>query len=326
MPWFVYLARCRDGTLYTGVATDPVARLASHNRGRGARYTRSRLPVSLVWLERAGGRGAALRREYAIKQWPRKAKEALVSKCPAPASPSEPFAGFRPTAFSFLRQLRRHNERRWFEDHRPVYERELREPFRTLVDEVDVRLAGFAPEIVGDPRRSLFRIHRDVRFSKDKSPYKTNAGCWFYHRDAGRGVGGDAEGGGAGFYFHLEPGQCFVAGGIWMPPRPSLSRIREKLAEDPEGFAAILDAPGFRRSYRLDAEHQLTRLPRGFLPGHPAERWLRFQSFTVSKLLTEKQILSPALPRLLAGQFERLTPLVRWLNTAIGYPPAKSRL
>lgn len=324
MPWFVYLARCRDGTLYTGVATDPVARLASHNRGRGARYTRSRLPVSLAWVERAADHGTALRREYAIKQWPRKAKEALVSK--RPAASTEPFSGFRPAAFSFLRQLRRHNARPWFEDHRPLYERELREPFRALVEEVDVRLARFAPEIIGDPRRSLFRIHRDVRFSKDKSPYKTNAGCWFYHRDAGRAVGGDAEGGGAGFYFHLEPGQCFVAGGIWMPPRPSLNRIRERLAEDADGFGAIVEAPGFRRSYKLDTEHQLTRLPRGYAPGHPAERWLRLQSFTVSKMLTEKQVLSAGLPKILATQFERMAPLVRWLNSAIGYLPAKSRL
>jgi uncharacterized protein (TIGR02453 family) len=326
MPWFVYLARCRDGTLYTGVATDPVARLATHNRGRGARYTRSRRPIALAWLERADDRGAALRREYAIKQLPRKAKESLMSKPPARTATPAPFTGFRPAAFSFLRQLKRHNARPWFESHRPLYEQELREPFRALVEEVDVRLARFAPEIIGDPRRSMFRIHRDVRFSKDKSPYKTNAGCWFYHRDAGRGVGGDAESGGAGFYFHLEPGQCFVAAGIWMPPRPSLNRIRERLAEDPDGFSDLVDAPAFRRSYRLDDEHQLTRLPRGYEPGHPAERWLRHQSFTVSKMLTEKQVLGAALPKLLARQFERMTPLVRWLNASIGYPPAKSRL
>jgi uncharacterized protein (TIGR02453 family) len=324
MPWFVYLARCRDGTLYTGVAVDPVARLASHNRGRGARYTRSRRPIVLVWLERAPDRGAAQRREYAIKQWPRRAKEALMSK-PAPSVAAK-FGGFRPAVFSFLKQLRRNNRKPWFESHRPVYEHELREPFRALVEEVDVRLARSAPEIVGDPRRSMFRIHRDVRFSRDKSPYKTNSGCWFYHRDAGRGVGGDAEGGGAGFYFHLEPGQCFVAGGIWMPPRPSLNRIRQALAEDPDSLSAIVSAPRFRRGYRLDTEHQLTRLPRGYAPGHPAEEWLRYQSFTASKVLTERQVLSPGLPKTLAEQFERLTPLVRWLNSAIGYAPAKSRL
>ncbi|HTO74091.1 MAG TPA: TIGR02453 family protein [Gemmatimonadales bacterium] len=323
MPWYVYLARCRDGTLYTGVATDPVARLATHNRGRGARYTRSRRPITLAWLEPAADRSAALRREYAIKQWPRRAKEALMSKSTASATR---FEGFRPAALTFLRQLKRNNNKGWFESHRPVYEQELREPFRALIEEVDVRLARIAPEIVGDPRRSMFRIHRDIRFSKDKSPYKTNAGVWFFHRDAGRGVGGDAEEGGAGFYFHLEPGRYFLAGGLWLPARPSLHKIRERLAEDLKSFKRVVTNSGFRRSYRLDTEHLLTRLPRGFAPGHPAEEWLRFQSFTASKELTEKQVLSPSLPRTLAEQFKRLAPLVRWLNETVGYRAAASRL
>ena len=327
MSWFVYLARCGDGSFYTGVAVDPVARLAAHNAGRGARYTRSRRPVSLAWVERADSQGAALRRERAIKQWSRRAKEALVKRVTSSAGREPAFAGLRPTSISFLRQLGRNNRREWFEAHRPVYEGELRDPMRALVEEVDARLARFAPEIIGEPRRSLFRIHRDVRFSKDKSPYKTNAGCWFYHCDAGRGVGGDAGSGGAGFYFHLEPGQYFVAGGIWMPPSPTLAKIREALGEDHRRLAAILGAPGFRRKYRaLDPEHQLTRLPRGFAPGHPAEPWLRFQSFTVSRPLTEAQVLSPKLPDLLAREFETLTPFVRWLNSALGYSTARSRL
>jgi uncharacterized protein (TIGR02453 family) len=96
------------------------------------------------------------------------------------------FEGFRPAAFRFLRDLERNNAKAWFEAHRDVYEREVREPMRRLVEALDAALGSIAPEIVGDPRRSMFRIHRDVRFSRDKSPYKTNAGAWFYHRDAGR--------------------------------------------------------------------------------------------------------------------------------------------
>ena len=98
-------------------------------------------------------------------------------------------------------------------------------------------LLGLAPEIIGDPRRSMFRIHRDVRFSKNKSPYKTHAACWFSHRNASHGVGSETHGGGAGFYFHLEPGASFLGGGIWMPPRPSLHRIRESIAARPADFA-----------------------------------------------------------------------------------------
>src|SRR5947199_409431 len=98
---------------------------------------------------------------------------------------------------------------------------------RALIEEMDVRLARFAPEITGDPKRSMFRIYRDIRFSKDKSPYKTHAACWFYHRDADARVGGDAEGGGAGFYFHLAPGGSLIGAGIWMPSRPILNRLRD---------------------------------------------------------------------------------------------------
>ena len=147
--------------------------------------------------------------------------------------PRAGFSGFRPAAFEFLRDLARNNRKDWFEANRDVYEREVRDPMRSLVEALDTRLASIAPEIVGDPRRSMFRIHRDVRFSRDKSPYKTNAGVWLYHRDAGRKVGTTGEGGGAGFYFHLDPTHCFTAGGIWMPARPALARIRDAIAASP---------------------------------------------------------------------------------------------
>ena len=103
--------------------------------------------------------------------------------------------------------------------NRDVYDNEVLAPLRLLVEEFDVRFAKFAPEFVGDPKRSIFRIYRDVRFSKDKSPYKTHAASWFKHQNSGHGVGSETHGGGAGFYFHLEPGASFVGGGIWMPPR-----------------------------------------------------------------------------------------------------------
>jgi len=140
------------------------------------------------------------------------------------------FRGFTPASMRFLASLKRNNTREWFQAHRDAYERDVRAPLAALVEEMDVRLAELAPEIVGDPKRSLFRIHRDVRFSNDKSPYKTNAACWFYHGDAGRGVGSTTPHGGAGFYFHMEPGRSMIGAGIWMPPRPTLARIRERIA------------------------------------------------------------------------------------------------
>jgi uncharacterized protein (TIGR02453 family) len=321
MPWHVYLARCGDGSLYTGVTTDPARREAAHNAGRGGAYTRSRRPIRLVHVEPAAGRGAALRRELAIKKLTRRMKERLVNASSRGTRPAAAeFRGFGRGALMFLRRLARHNERQWFERNRTVYETEVREPLRALVEEMDVRLARLAPELMGDPRRSIFRIHRDVRFSADKSPYKTHAACQFYHQDAGRGAGQDAEGAGAGLYFQLADGECFVAGGIWMPARPALDKIREALADDPEALDTIVRAPAFRRRFRaLDQEAMLVRLPRGYAAGHPAERWLRYRSFTATRMLTEREVTSPRLPEMLKRDFAGLVPLVRWLNRAIGY-------
>jgi uncharacterized protein (TIGR02453 family) len=240
-------------------------------------------------------------------------------------SPPRRAGGIGPDAFSFLRALARHNTRAWFTANRPRYETSLRRPMAALVEAMDIHLAAIAPEIIGDPRRSMFRIHRDVRFSRDKSPYKTNAGCWFYHQDAGRGVGQDAEGG-AGYYFHLEPAGCFVAAGIWMPGAGALAKIRAALAEDAPGFARIVQAPAFRRRYgRLSEEAKLIRLPRGYAPGHPAEEWLRYKSFTVSRAIGPETVTSPRLPSVLARDFRALRPLVRWLNGALGLRPKDRR-
>jgi uncharacterized protein (TIGR02453 family) len=316
MPWFVYLARCGDGTFYTGVTTDPAARERAHNAGRGAAYTRSRLPVSLVHLEPAAGRAAALRRELAIKRLRRKEKEAMVAGTAAKTR----FEGFRPQALAFLRRLKRNNRKEWFERNRAVYEIEVRDPMRALVEEMDVRLARLAPELTGDPRHSVFRIHRDVRFSADKSPYKTNAACQFYHHDAGRGAGQDAQGAGAGLYFQLADGECFVAGGMWMPARPALERIREALAESAAAFERLLREPAFRRRFgRLDADAMLKRMPRGYADDHPGAQWLRHQSFTATRVMTQREVQSPRLPMILAKDFAALVPLVRWINGAIGY-------
>lgn len=236
------------------------------------------------------------------------------------------FAGFSPSARSFLRDLGRNNNKPWFEAHREVYETALREPMKALVEALDARLAGFAPEIVGNPKRSMFRINRDIRFSADKSPYKTNAGIWFYHQDAGRGVGQDAEGG-AGFYFHLDPKTSFVAGGVWMPSRPALGKIRDAIVAKPTALRRIVDAPAFRRRFgSFHREAMLTRVPRGYPVDHPAADLLRFQSFTVGRDVTAAELKSAKLVGVLAKDFEAMLPLVRWLNTAVGFTPAKKRI
>ena len=172
----------------------------------------------------------------------------------------------------------------------------------------------------------MFRIYRDIRFSKDKSPYKTHAACWFHHRDADRRVGSEAEGGGAGFYFHIEPGTSYVGGGMWMPPRPVLGKIRDAIAEDPRGFDRLVRVPRLvRRFGGLSNEAVLRRMPRGYPDGHPAARWLKYQSFVMGRELSETQVTSPRLPALLEHDYTLLLPLVRWINRTLGLRPAAQR-
>jgi uncharacterized protein (TIGR02453 family) len=166
-----------------------------------------------------------------------------------------------------------------------------------------------------------------VRFSKDKSPYKTHVACWFFHRDIGTRMQSDAVHGGAGFYVHVSPGECFCGGGIWMPPRPGLAKIREALVDDLEGWEAIVRDKAFRRRFGdLDQEGMLTRVPRGYAPDHPAAGWLRYQSFTAGAPLSDADITSPKLPGILAKHYAAMTPFVRWLNLALGLKPHSSRL
>jgi uncharacterized protein (TIGR02453 family) len=225
---------------------------------------------------------------------------------------------FTPEALKFFRGLAKNNEKQWFESHRDEYERAVREPMRDLIDEMLMRFRDFAPEIGGDPKRCMFRINRDVRFSKDKSPYKTHAACWFHHRGASRRVGADSNEGSAGFYFHLEPGgRSMLGAGIWMPPRPQLNRLRDAIAERPENIERVARTLP-RRFGGLDDSAMLKRMPRGYGEDHPAAQWLRYQSFTSGRTLADSEVTSTKLPALLTREYKALLPLVRWANSALG--------
>jgi uncharacterized protein (TIGR02453 family) len=244
---------------------------------------------------------------------------------PARSAP-EAFTGFRPAALTFLRALTRNNKREWFEANRERYDSEVKRPLQILVEEVDARLGDIAPEMIGNPKKSVFRIYRDVRFSKDKSPYKTNAAAWFYHRDAGHAVGTMAAHGGAGFYFQIAPKECQVAGGIWMPPTAALKTLRDAIANDAGELESVLGQAKFKRTFgTLSDEAVLKRTPRGFDPEHPAAALLRYKSFTVGRPLTDEEVLSPRLPDIVAKHYATMLPLVRWLNRVLGLPPHSRR-
>lgn len=236
------------------------------------------------------------------------------------------FTGFQRESLAFLRQLKRHNRRDWFEEHKDRYVGDVQSAMRAFVQEMDTRFGRFAPEIVGDTKKSIFRIYRDVRFSKDKSPYKTHAACWFFHRGAGKKVGQEAHEGGAGFYFHLEPGASFLGAGIWMPPRPTLQKLRNAIVADVKGFRAIAAEPRLRRRFGgLGDEDRLKRVPRGFPADHEAGDLLRHVSYIVGRSVSDDEVLSARLAQQVERDFSVALPLVRWLNEALGYRAANSR-
>jgi uncharacterized protein (TIGR02453 family) len=303
MPWYVYLVRCADGTLYTGVTTDLEDRERTHNRGRGAAYTRSRLPVAIVHAEPALDRGAALRRELAIKGMTRRSKEALV----AGVTTATRFEAFRPEALRFLRGLERNNRRDWFERHRPTYEREIRDPMRALVEEMDVRLARLAPELVGDPKRSIFRIHRDVRFSADKSPYKTAQGA-VLSDDTGRV-----------YYVALSTEGIFAASGYYMMAKDQIDRFRKAVASEKTGppverTVAKLEKAG----YEIGGE-ALRRAPAGYPVDHPRIRLLRHKGMTMSRSWEPAPWVGTAAAKTrVVAVFRAATPLNDWLDVHVG--------
>ena len=231
---------------------------------------------------------------------------------------------FTAQSLTFLRGLARNNEKPWFEANRVRYDEFIRRPMRELIEEMDDRLIDI--KIVGDVKRSPFRIYRDVRFSKDKSPYKTHAACWFFHRDGRHNVGREAVGGGAGFYFHFSPRGSFLGGGLWMPPRPALNTLREAIAEDLKGFERVVANPAVKRRFGgLSDEAMLKRTPRGFAPDHPAARWLKYQSFVLGREMSDDHATSVRLPDRLERDYTAILPLVRWLNRALGLMPATRR-
>ncbi len=214
-------------------------------------------------------------------------------------------AYFDAETFAFLRELKRHNDREWFAKNKERYEESLKEPFLQFISDVGPELRKLSRNLVADPRPvggSLFRIYRDVRFSKDKSPYKTHAGA---HFPLGAGVHGP------GYYLHVEPGECFVAGGMWMPEPAALQRIRERIVERPSDWRKV-------RGTLNPSEDALKRPPRGFDAGHPMIEDIKRKSFTASVPLTDAQMQRSDLPKVFVRSCEKISPLMRFLAAAVG--------
>jgi uncharacterized protein (TIGR02453 family) len=227
------------------------------------------------------------------------------------------FSGFGPEAIQFLADLTANNERAWFQPRKAEFERLLKEPLESLIEALAGRFEARHIPLCADPARSPFRIYRDVRFSKDKSPYKTNIGASFPW--AGESTG---EGGGrshaenvhsSGGYFHLSPGEIYVGGGIWHPERAWLATFRQRLVEDPRSLRKLIDGRGFRSMFGSLGGDALQRVPTGFPADHPEAELLKLKDVTFGRRLSDKDATSPTLPDLIADTFEQAMPVMRYL-------------
>lgn len=212
--------------------------------------------------------------------------------------------------FRFLRELRRHNEPQWFNAHKDEYVSVVRDPLCGFVAAVGPGLRAISPHLVVDPRPSggsLLRIYRDTRFSRDKTPYKTNAALSFRLAPTRRVES-------PGYYLHLEPGMVFMGAGMWRPSAAALRAIREGIVKNPTAWAQVR-RPGL--SHRAES---LKRPPRGVDPDHPFVEDLKRTSFTRRVEFTETEACSAEFPAVFVRACRRQAPLMRFLAGAMGLP------
>jgi uncharacterized protein (TIGR02453 family) len=230
------------------------------------------------------------------------------------------FTGFRPEAIQFLVDLAANNERTWFQPRKGEYERLLKEPLEALCVALDGEFRSRGLPLRADPSRSPFRIYRDTRFSKDKSPYKTHVAAsfgWAGDDDEAAGRSHTENVHASGGYFHLQPGEIFVGGGVWHPDPSWLKAFRDRVVDDFDGFRDIVEAPAFRDTFGTvgDDGESLKRVPAGYPPDHPAADLLRKKNVTFGRRLADADALSPTLPTVIAESFAAGTPLLRYLAT-----------
>ena len=220
-----------------------------------------------------------------------------------------PFAGFPTEGITFLKKLKKNNNREWFNAHKSDYEDFVKFPMQSLITSMREPFSEFAPEIDADPKRSMFRIYRDTRFSKNKTPYKTHVAAVFHPRGHWQGS--------AGYYVHVEPGNIYVGGGIYMPDGNQLKLIRNAIATQSKEFSAIVGSGTFKKKFGLLEGSKLQRAPLGFPADHPMVEWLKYKSFFTGVEWKEKECYSANFIDKIAGIYSDLLPLIRFLNEAL---------
>lgn len=219
---------------------------------------------------------------------------------------------FSKDTFKFLEELAANNNRTWFEANKPRYEALVREPALDFIEAMQPVLESFAPHFVAEPRKvggSLMRVFRDTRFSRDKTPYKTNIGIQFRHE-----LGKDVHA--PGFYVHIANDECFFGVGCWHPDPDMLGKMRDRIAEKPEQWFAARDNQNFAAHWTLDGD-SLTRPPRGYAVNHPALEDLKRKDFVGMAALSAAEVTGAGFVALSGKRFAETVPFMRFLCEAL---------
>lgn len=223
-----------------------------------------------------------------------------------------PFEGFPVESIQFFKKLKRNNNREWFNAHRSDYEQFVLFPMRCFIASMQPLFSEFAPHFDVHPKRSMFRIYRDTRFSHDKTPYKTHMAAHFVLRGKPKGYEG------SGYYLQVAPGDVFIGGGIYLPDNDQLKKIRKSIAEDPKEFLSVIHNPSFKKTFPALSGEKLTRPPKGFDPDHPMIEWLKMKQFFTGLDLKEEACHRKDFVNRIARYCKELSPLVDFLNKAMG--------
>jgi len=223
---------------------------------------------------------------------------------------------FSPEALKFLRGLKRNNDREWFQARKDVYERELKTPMLALVGEINEEMLRFAPENVRPPQKAMMRIYRDIRFSKDKRPYKTNVAAWWARTGLEKTSGG-------GYYFHLSPDEVVIAAGVYMPEREQLLAIRRHLVEHHAELRRVLEGKKLRSLMQEFDGLRLSRPPKGFSADDPAMDLLLCRQWGVAAHLPPETATKPALLKEIVERFKAAAPMVDLLNAPLVPKPKR---
>ena len=220
---------------------------------------------------------------------------------------------FTKRTLAFLTALADNNRRDWFDQHKSEYEDLVRTPALDFIADMAPGLERISPHFQALPRKmdgSLMRVHRDIRFSHNKQPFKTNIGIQFRHE-----LGKDVHA--PGYYFHVEPGHCFIAAGLWRPDSTALGKIRAAIVENSDAWIKARDTKAFCERFALAGE-SLSTAPRGYAKDHPLLADLRRKDFIGMAQLSDAEILSVKLPNQVAQSFDQATPFMRFMCEALG--------